>query len=282
MKTHWPGPDSALAVEYLRERFRPSDRLAVVLLNRRTQTATELRGSVEQITGPDFQTWLRDQNGRRREVYVSMNPRRANAYGTTQDVAAIRHLYLHFNENGTTAMESLLKRRDLPTPNYVISSCPNKWLVVWRVNGFEKTQAETLQKSLARDAGADPATTDCTRLVRWPGFYNHKYSWPHLVRAERVATETYCPKHFPKLATKDRAARTAVEPGGARRSGQASERSISQSERDWTFAKHALELDEPPALIVAAIASYRRFDKADPECYAALTVTKAQEALKAE
>jgi len=44
---------------------------------------------------------------------------------------------------------------------------------------FEKDQAESLQRALVRELGADLAATDSSRVLRLPGFYNHKYAKPH-------------------------------------------------------------------------------------------------------
>jgi len=57
---------------------------------------------------------------------------------------------------------------------------------------------------------------------------------------------------------------------------------LSQSERDWAYAKRALARGERQEAVVAAIASYRRFDKPSPQYYAELTVRKAAESLNAE
>jgi hypothetical protein len=270
------------AVDYLRDNFQSQDLLAVVVLNKRTGSVIQRLAEAEKITAPDFQAWLKTQNDRRLEVYISMNALREGARGRTKaDVSAIRHVYLDCDENGTATIEALLKRADLPKPNYLISTSPDKWQVTWKVNGFEKAQAETLQKSLARNTGADPAATDISRVLRLPGFYNHKYSRPHRVRAERLAVETYRPEHFPKLATGDRG-RAAIGTGAARLSRPAPDRPLSQSERDWAFARRALARGESPARVAAAIASYRRYDKPNPQYYADLTVRKSAESLRAE
>ena len=55
---------------------------------------------------------------------------------------------------------------------------------------------------------------------------------------------------------------------------------ISQSERDWAYARRALARGEPRGTVIAAIASYRRFDRRRPEYYAALTVEKAERSLQ--
>jgi hypothetical protein len=270
------------AADYIRENFQPTDRLAIVLLNKRSDTVVQRIAAAERIAAYDFQAWLKQQNRQGFEVYISMNALNENARTRTKaDVSAIRHVYLDFDSNGTAAVEALLKRPDLPKPNYLIGTSPDKWQVVWKVDGFVRAQAEELQKSLSRDMGADIAATDSARVLRLPGFYNHKYNRPYQVRAESLATETYRPEHFPKL-DEDRAAGSGREREGARVGRTTAGRPLSQSERDWAFAKRALARGESPAMVAAAIASSRRFDKSDPQYYADLTVRKAQQALQGE
>jgi hypothetical protein len=273
-------PDSA--PDYVRDNFQPTDRLAIVLLNKRTDSVIQRLAGVEQIAGEDFQSWLRHQNAQRYDIYASMNALSPGATGRTKaDVAAIRHLYLDFDENGTEAVDTLLKRADLPKPNYVVNSSPDKWQVVWKVDGFGKDQAEALQRQLVREFGADPAATDCARVLRLPGFYNHKYAQPHLIRAEALAQETYAPDRFPNISADERGARRlSAADRPARRAASAGK--VSQSERDWAYAKRALARGESPGAIAAAIASYRRYDKHNPQYYADLTVKKAAESLRAD
>jgi RepB DNA-primase from phage plasmid len=268
---------------YLQDNFRPEDRLAVVLLNKRTHSVIQRLAAAEAITAHEFQEWLMHQNAERYEVYISMNALAPTAKGRTKaDVGAIRHVYLDFDTDGTAAVEALLKRSDLPRPNYLINTSPDKWQVVWKAEGFAKLQAETLQRGLARECGADSAATDCARVLRLPGFVNHKYARPHLVRAEMLAHETYRWEHFPEVSGEERTDRSHLgeklpvyrrsRPPGA----------LSQSERDWAYAKRALARGESPALVVAAIASYRRYEKHNPQDYAERTVNRAAHQLQRE
>ena len=206
-------------------------------------------------------------------MYISMNALKKTARGRTKaDVAAIRHFYLDFDDAGTAAVERLLKRQDLAPPNYLLNSSPDKWQVVWKVEGFAKDQAEDLQRGLARETGADPAATDCSRVLRLPGFYNHKCARKHLIAVQALSKQVYGPDHFPKFPTDERAPRTVN--GHAGRRASAPPGRLSQSERDWAFAKRALARGEPEDLIVTAIAVHRRFDKHNPQAYAELTVRK--------
>lgn len=270
--------DCESAPEYIEENFEPSDRLAVVLLNKRTGTVTQRIASAERIAAPDFQAWLRYRNAQRDEIYISLNTFREDARGRTKsDIQAIKHLYLDFDENGTEAVDRLICRQDLPLPNYQISSSPGKWQVVWKVEGFTPQQAEQIQKWLARDSGADPAATDSTRVLRLPGFYNHKYGNPHLVWVDSISERVCRREDFRNMSL----LLTQTPPlGHVRRSLPKDWH--SQSERDWAYAKRALARGDPFASIVAAIANYRRNDKPDPQYYAVYTVQQAAIALAQE
>jgi hypothetical protein len=265
-----------IAVHYLGGNFAPSDRLAIVLVNHRGRAAIQRIASAEGIAQPDFQAWLEDQNEHRFEIYISMNALHPWATGRTkQDVAQVRHIYLDFDENGTGALKRVLESQEVPTPNYVISSSPEKWQTIWKVDHFGKEEAERLQKALASQYGADRAATDCARVLRLPGFLNHKYVTPHRVSVESLATQVYGPMHFPEVRADAESRRAAQQRPPAARSGE----SITQSERDWAFAKRALARGDSPELVIAAIAQYRRFDKHNPQYYAELTVQKAAEPL---
>jgi len=273
--------DRDAAAQYLRENFELDDRLAVVLLNKRTHEVIQRISSAETIAGEDFQAWLRFQNANGYDVHISMNALANGARGRTKaDVQTIRHIYLDFDEDGTAAVEKLLAREDLPKPNYLINTSPDHWQVVWKVQGFGKDQAEHLQKALVRDMRADPAATDCARVLRLPGFRNHKYDEPFWVASETHAEATYQPDHFPSFPVQDKHALRSNNGWTADRSRSSGK--MSQSERDWAYARRSLARGESPALVAAAIANYRRFDKHDPRYYAELTVRKASESLEAE
>src|SRR5215467_8013695 len=95
---HTPGP-------YLRASFESTDRLAVVLVNKRPDSVIQRIATAKTIASDDFQAWLRHQNAQRYEVYISMNALQNGARGRKKDdVAVIRHIFLDFDENGTDAV----------------------------------------------------------------------------------------------------------------------------------------------------------------------------------
>ena len=62
-----------IAAKYVRENFAPKDRLAVVLVEKRTGAVIQRLATAEKVASEDFQSWLRHKNADRSEVYVSMN-----------------------------------------------------------------------------------------------------------------------------------------------------------------------------------------------------------------
>ena len=225
-----------------------------MLIHKRTGAVLQRLASAERIAASDFQAWLRFKNAGQNEVYISMNALRQEARGRTKsDVAAVRHVYLDFDERGTEAVERLLTRQDLPQPNYLLNSSPDKWQVVWKVEGFAKDQSENLQRGLARETGADTAATDCSRVLRLPGFYNHKYARKHFIGIQALSKDVYHPDRFPSFSADERGPRI-VNREAMRRASAPSGR-LSQSERDWAYAKRSLSRGDSEESIIAAIAA---------------------------
>lgn len=268
MDTHTPA-------EYLRANFQASDRLAIVALNRTTNDVKQRIATVGRITQDDFQRWLRFLNKEHYEIYVSMNSIREDAFGRKKsDIAQIRHVYLDFDHDGTQAVRNMMARPGMPTPNHLIESSPGKWQAIWRVQGFHAQQAEDLMRHMVREFGADPAAVDSARVLRLPGLYNHKYETPHLIAVRNPSAEIYTPSHFPSFAIEQAAALPAVSRQPRAMRERKAHAGISQSERDWAYAKRALARGEDPEAVIQTIATFRS-DKPDPQYYARLTVTKA-------
>jgi hypothetical protein len=195
-------PRNPIAAEYIRANFRPDDRLAVVLIDKRRNLTTQRLSTAEKIASDEYLAWLRSRNANKEEVYLGMNPVNVDARGRLKsDIAEIRHVYLDFDNNGPESVRALRSRTDIPEPNHIITSSPGKYQVIWRVDGFTKDQAESLMRGMTRATGADIAATDCTRVLRVPGFFNHKpaYGVPHYVTVENLNGETHRPELFPQF-----------------------------------------------------------------------------------
>ena len=266
-----PSPGSSF---FERSGFAPGDHLAVVLIHKPSHAVVQRITTVTKAMSLAFQGWLQRMNTTGHfDIYASVNAVGSDSVTRTKrDIAAIRHVFLDFDSDAQSRMRALLTRADLPRPAAVINSSRNHWQVLWQVSGFTPSDAEALQRGLAREAGADIAVTDCSRVLRLPGFLNRKYSPPWQVsvqhfRQPRSAT----PADFPVTAFLHEL-QPALLPQISREKTAAGK--LSQSERDWAYAKRSLALGRPQQDVIAAIAA-NRTDKHNPLYYARLTVQKA-------
>jgi hypothetical protein len=258
---------SVTSWDYIRENFQPADRLAVVIKN--NERLIQRIATAEQIATRRFQAWLRYENAHGGNIYISMNPLKPDAHGRTkQDIAVVRHIYLDLDHGGFLSIARIASDTKLPKFSYILNTSIGKYQVVWRVEGFGISDVENLQRMLAIKHNADRAATDVTRVLRIPGFYNHKYGLPYQVHAWRISDPVYCPSDFsiepqlrvvPKPQTLD-----SKTPKGI----------VSQSERDWAETLRRLDQGEDPAAIQSWL-EQKRQDKPNPAYYAARTVERA-------
>src|SRR5215470_17789871 len=259
---------------YVLENFAAQDRIALLALHRANNVVIQRITTAETLSSPDFQAWLSYLNSQKHDLYLSMNTLKRESRGRTkQDIDCIRHIFLDFDQNGDRAVEKLLARNDLPQPNYLVKTSPDRWQVIWKVEGFEKTAAEELEKGLVQSTGADPCVIDIARVLRLPGFYNHKYRPAYLVTAEARGDHIRRPDHFPKLPF-DQSIADHIRPSLSQRRDAACNLA-SQSERDWAYAKRALGRGETARHVTEEIARYRVGQKHNPQDYAQRTVRKA-------
>ena len=130
---------------------------------------------------------------------------------------------------------------------------------------------------MVRKFSGDPAATDSPRVLRLPGFLNHKYEAEFLVQAVKHAGPVYNPQDF-RLRTEQ--IETDFRPHRQFPTLASTQpRQLSQSEHDWAYAKRALARGDDPEEVIRRIADYRAGDKHDPEYYARHTVEKASQSL---
>jgi hypothetical protein len=269
-----PNSETLSASDYILQNFEDSDRIAILVRSRRSGETVQRITTAKNAASEDFQEWLRHKNVSS-DVYVSMNTLKSDAQGRTKDdIETIRHLYLDIDHNGSSALETVENSALVPRPNYVIETSPEKYQVVWKVEGIAQNEAEALQRAMVREFGGDPAATDSTRVLRLPNFVNRKYETEHVVVAQSEATQTYHLEDF-RLRTDAHDDQREYRP---HQSGPRITRvELSQSERDWAFAKRALARGDDPEEVIRRIADYRAEEK-HPN-YARYTVEKAQAAL---
>jgi hypothetical protein len=258
--------------EYIKANYEPSDRLALVVLNRHQAETIQRIATAEAISNR-FQGWLRHKNAQGSDIYISQNALHDDADGRTKaDVKTIRHVYLDLDRDGDQALAKIEASSNVPKPNYVINTSPGKYQVIWKVEGMNQVESENLMRAMVREFGGDPAATDSTRVLRLPGFFNKKYANAHRIEARQLSHQTYHQADF-KVALNSRqdlssgTHQTASADRGATRPR-------TLSEHDWAWVMRKLERGESLPVLIQKVADYRD-DKPNPQYYARFTVTRA-------
>jgi len=258
-------PHSLSASEYVLGLFEPADEVAILTRNRRTGRTVQRIATAETITGPQFQSWLRSESAAGADIFVGMNPIKNGA-----------HLYLDLDRGGENALNAIRNSPDVPAPNFILDTSPDKHQVVWRVEGLAIEEAEAMLRAMANHFGGDPAATDFTRVLRLPGFANRKYDAEFIVRAHHESDAIHHARDF-QLQDDSPETPRRFEADAGRKTSPGHR---SQSEQDWAYAKRALARGDDPAIVIQRIADFRADEKPNPEYYARHTVDKAQEALR--
>lgn len=259
--------------DFIKQNFRPQDRIAVVIRNRREDYTLQRLLSAQDAASPRVQRFLRYENAHGSDIYISMNTLKPESRRRTKaDIAEIRHLYLDLDEDGDARLQRIVQSPALPKPNYVLETSPGKHQVIWRVEGFTLNQAETALYRMAAAFGGDPAATDAARVLRLPGFHNKKFAEPVAVRGCRLSDAIHTRQNFDEMPAISLPERPAARPGsvGFRRDGGP----LSQSERDWAWVRDQLRAGMCPDALKRMLAS-QRGDKYDPDSYATRTVERA-------
>ena len=118
---------------------------------------------------------LLSDNEHDKHIYAGANPRRARGGTRSRDVACARCLFVDFDGIGPDAARDKWQKAGLPAPTLTIASGHGVH-VYWRL-----TEAITdlplwssLQKKLIALLDSDRAIHDPARIMRLPGFVNHK------------------------------------------------------------------------------------------------------------
>jgi hypothetical protein len=255
-----------IAKDFFTRCFAPGDTIALLLRRENGERSTQRVVRLEQALAPRYLGWLAHENANGANVYVAANPLRSGSrHRTKESIAEVRHLYIDIDADGEARVATLLASTAVPTPSAVLSTSPNKYQVLWRVDGFDFEQQESTLKLLAIAFGGDPACTDCNRVLRIPGFLNCKYSPASRVTVEYLSDSVSTPDDF--------CLDMSVLPlRGVARPMQSGKQ--THSEQDWAWVLSELTDGKDAGKLTRALAS-RRADKPNSLYYAQRTVDMA-------
>ena len=258
--------------------FQPDERVAIVLIPRGEPPVpartTQRIFAREKLASPKVQSWLRYCNSKAADVYIGMNPIRPGALGRHKaDIAEVKRVYIDIDEGGPAALAKLdadVRAGRTPRPQHIIETSPGHSQVIWTLaERPEPAAAEHLMRQLVARYGADPAATDVSRVLRYPGFRNHKRDrfLASLSSPDGEPTRLDAFRDLPRIERAQGARAGEPSVGGGHR---------SQSERDWAEVNRRLRAGESPRAIEAWLAGHRA-DKPNPGYYARRTVQRAEQ-----
>ena len=258
------------AKNFLARCFAPGETIALLLRTESPAKTQQRVVTLEQALAPRYLRWLAHENHHGANIYAAVNPLRSGSRKRTKEcIASVRHLYLDIDEDGDARLAALRASDTVPTPTAILFTSPNKYQVLWRVEGFDFATQELMLKRLALAFGGDTACTDCNRVLRIPGFLNRKYSPAHCVTVEYPSDVTHIPADF-------RLPEAVQFPASLLSTNTrclASQRD-SHSEQDWAWACHELAHGKDATKLTRELAS-RRSDKPNPLYYAQRTIDVA-------
>ncbi len=262
--------NTIVAREFLTRCFAPGDTIAVLLRREIPASTTQRIVALEKVLASRYLAWLTYENANGANVYVAANPLRSGSRKRTKEsIAEIRYLYIDIDVDGEARIAALRASNEVPAPTSIIATSAGKYQVLWRVEGFDFATQEQTLKRLAFAFGGDPACTDCNRVIRVPGFHNHKYEPAHPVTVEYPGDSIFTAADF---QLDDLIPDTMLPPRGVAPSFQAKKH--THSEQDWAWVLSELTAGKDAAKLTNALASYRA-DKPNPLYYARRTVDMA-------
>ena len=149
-------------------------RIALVIINRRTQKVTERYTTPSQL--PKYISYLRHCNATGCDIYFTPSRLKPQSRKRTKshflDLQQI--VYLEFDRPKT--LDNLISS-NYPCPSAIVASSHGRHHVYWRLREpVSKHRQEELMSNIARDVGADIVAIDTSRLLRLPTFCNKKPS----------------------------------------------------------------------------------------------------------
>lgn len=173
-------PVTFSAGDYILSLFKPDDPIAIMLL--RDGETPYRYASAQEVASYKYQAKLQHENKDGWNIYVCMSPLHGGKRRVKENVEEVRAVFIDIDANGQAALDKIAKSTLVPKPHFVLESSPGKFQVIWSVDGIAPAEQEVLNKAMVQEFGGDPAATDMARVLRLPGFINHKYESKPVVR----------------------------------------------------------------------------------------------------
>ncbi|MGE5612377.1 MAG: DUF3987 domain-containing protein [Bacillota bacterium] len=165
-------PPASQVADFVAALFEPGDLVEVRAMAGKNDVRQDFIGCAALV---DHIQNLIDLNQAGMNIYIGANPR-SRPGGTTEDVALARCLFIDLDHIGIEDAIEQIVSSGLPWPPTAIVSSGHGVHAYWRLReplmDFRLWRAA--QKQLIARLSSDPAIHDPPRIMRLPGFVNHK------------------------------------------------------------------------------------------------------------
>src|ERR1051326_1994957 len=145
-------PKTLEAAEYILDAFEATQRIAILALNLDLRETVQCITRAEKWPSPESHASLRNKTASGSDIYIGMNPLKPDAATRTkEEIDAIRHVYIDLDYGGENALKEIQKSNLVPKPNFVLTSSPGKFQIVWKVDDITMEDAEELLHAVARE-----------------------------------------------------------------------------------------------------------------------------------
>lgn len=131
--------------------------------------------AASELAGDRALAWMSSANAEGIDVYIGANPRKSRGR-SAKDVARARCVFADIDDSiSIDELRARIQGAALPAPTAIVSS-GHGWHVYWRLTeAIEDMSAwRATQQSLIHSLRSDTAIKDPPRVMRLPGFRNHK------------------------------------------------------------------------------------------------------------
>lgn len=138
-------------------------------------TASELKAAACEVADT-----LAADNAQGWNVYFGVNPRKAKQVAGDESILVARASFADIDDADLTVEQVIgrIENAGLPSPSIIVFS-GHGWHVYWSMSEFSDLKAwRDLQADLSRLLGSDPKVKNPERVMRLPGFDNHKPGKP--------------------------------------------------------------------------------------------------------
>jgi hypothetical protein len=164
---------TSVASDFIKLLFEPGDLLCFGFLDGSKNWEQVFR-IYEIAIQPEFIEKLRESNEAGNNIYIAMNVYQSSKR-TEKNVSAVRTVWVEIDDNGRENLNKVFASTILPEPNIVTETSPNKFHGIWKTKDMSVEEAKSLLKAICKEFNGDSNAIDAARVLRLPGFVNHKY-----------------------------------------------------------------------------------------------------------